>query len=77
MSFVNVHQKFGEWLNVYLFSRLFSCREPEDDGILKRRGRLSPNANLVKTLVFFFLESEVIYLSLLCVFVKRDQFTKK
>lgn len=39
--------------------RLFSRRDPEDDGILKRRGRQSPNANLVKTLVFFFLESEV------------------
>ncbi|KAF1672694.1 STAG2 protein, partial [Pygoscelis papua] len=38
---------------------LFSRRDPEDDGILKRRGRQSPNANLVKTLVFFFLESEL------------------
>uniref|UniRef100_A0A8C0FQQ6 Cohesin subunit SA n=1 Tax=Bubo bubo TaxID=30461 RepID=A0A8C0FQQ6_BUBBB len=34
-------------------------KDPEDDGILKRRGRQSPNANLVKTLVFFFLESEL------------------
>lgn len=39
--------------------RLFSRRDPEDDGMMKRRGRQSPNANLVKTLVFFFLESEV------------------
>jgi hypothetical protein len=27
--------------------------------MMKRRGRQGPNANLVKTLVFFFLESEV------------------
>lgn len=39
--------------------RLFSRRDPEEDGIMKRRGRQGPNANLVKTLVFFFLESEV------------------
>lgn len=44
---------------LFIFFRLFSRRDPEDDGILKRRGRQSPNANLVKTLVFFFLESEV------------------
>lgn len=43
----------------YFYFRLFSRRDAEDDGILKRRGRQSPNANLVKTLVFFFLESEV------------------
>ncbi|KAG8144554.1 putative Cohesin subunit SA-2 protein [Naja naja] len=41
-----------------LVLQLFSRRDPEEDGILKRRGRQGPNANLVKTLVFFFLESE-------------------
>lgn len=41
--------------------RLFSHREPEDEGAPKRRGRQSPNANLIKTTVFFFLESEVHY----------------
>lgn len=39
--------------------RLFSQREPEEEGAPKRRGRQSPNANLIKTTVFFFLESEV------------------
>lgn len=42
-----------------LVCRLFSRRDPEEDGMMKRRGRQGPNANLVKTLVFFFLESEV------------------
>lgn len=41
--------------------RLFSQREPEEEGAPKRRGRQSPNANLLKTTVFFFLESEVQY----------------
>ncbi|MEQ2193582.1 hypothetical protein XENOCAPTIV_004612, partial [Xenoophorus captivus] len=39
--------------------RLFSQREPEEEGAPKRRGRQSPNANLIKTTVFFFLESEL------------------
>uniref|UniRef100_A0A8C6Y6Z2 Stromal antigen 2 n=1 Tax=Naja naja TaxID=35670 RepID=A0A8C6Y6Z2_NAJNA len=43
----------------FLYKKLFSRRDPEEDGILKRRGRQGPNANLVKTLVFFFLESEL------------------
>uniref|UniRef100_G3Q3N2 Cohesin subunit SA n=1 Tax=Gasterosteus aculeatus aculeatus TaxID=481459 RepID=G3Q3N2_GASAC len=34
-------------------------REPEEEGAPKRRGRQSPNANLIKTTVFFFLESEL------------------
>lgn len=46
-------------VNIFLDHRLFSRRDPEDDGMMKRRGRQGPNANLVKTLVFFFLESEV------------------
>lgn len=49
--------------------RLFSRRDAEDDGILKRRGRQSPNANLVKTLVFFFLESEVSWVSGISLFL--------
>lgn len=39
-------------------SRLFSQRGPEEEG-LPRRGRQCLNANLIKTTVFFFLESEV------------------
>lgn len=45
--------------NEKYFHRLFSQREPEEEGAPKRRGRQSPNANLIKTTVFFFLESEV------------------
>lgn len=45
----------------YFSERLFSQREPEEEGAPKRRGRQSPNANLLKTTVFFFLESEVQY----------------
>uniref|UniRef100_A0A674NEG5 STAG2 cohesin complex component n=1 Tax=Takifugu rubripes TaxID=31033 RepID=A0A674NEG5_TAKRU len=43
----------------FLFKKLFSQREPEEEGAPKRRGRQSPNANLLKTTVFFFLESEL------------------
>lgn len=38
--------------------RLFSHRLPEEEG-LPRRGRQSLNGSLIKTTVFFFLESEV------------------
>ncbi|PIO29481.1 hypothetical protein AB205_0215070, partial [Aquarana catesbeiana] len=55
----SAHRPVAVAAGEFLYKKLFSCREPEDDGILKRRGRLSPNANLVKTLVFFFLESEL------------------
>lgn len=55
---------------LFIFFRLFSRRDPEDDGILKRRGRQSPNANLVKTLVFFFLESEVSWVSGISLFLR-------
>uniref|UniRef100_A0A8C4EY65 Cohesin subunit SA n=1 Tax=Dicentrarchus labrax TaxID=13489 RepID=A0A8C4EY65_DICLA len=43
----------------FLFKKLFSQREPEEEGAPKRRGRQGPNANLIKTTVFFFLESEL------------------
>uniref|UniRef100_A0A8C5EJV0 Cohesin subunit SA n=1 Tax=Gouania willdenowi TaxID=441366 RepID=A0A8C5EJV0_GOUWI len=43
----------------FLFKKLFSQREPEEEGAPKRRGRQSPNVNLIKTTVFFFLESEL------------------
>uniref|UniRef100_A0A3Q2NQE3 Cohesin subunit SA n=1 Tax=Fundulus heteroclitus TaxID=8078 RepID=A0A3Q2NQE3_FUNHE len=43
----------------FLYKKLFSQREPEEEGAPKRRGRQSPNANLIKTTVFFFLESEL------------------
>uniref|UniRef100_H3C317 Cohesin subunit SA n=1 Tax=Tetraodon nigroviridis TaxID=99883 RepID=H3C317_TETNG len=43
----------------FLYKKLFSQREQEEEGAPKRRGRQSPNANLLKTTVFFFLESEL------------------
>ncbi|XP_069468760.1 cohesin subunit SA-2 isoform X1 [Ambystoma mexicanum] len=55
----SAHRPVAVSAGEFLYKKLFSCRDPDDDGILKRRGRLSPNANLVKTLVFFFLESEL------------------
>ncbi|KAJ6663328.1 hypothetical protein lerEdw1_010464 [Lerista edwardsae] len=55
----SAHRPVAVAAGEFLYKKLFSRREPEEDGILKRRGRQSPNANLVKTLVFFFLESEL------------------
>ncbi|XP_041930372.1 cohesin subunit SA-2 isoform X3 [Alosa alosa] len=43
----------------FLYKKLFSHRDPEDDSMPKRRGRQSLNATLLKTTVFFFLESEL------------------
>ncbi|OWK60495.1 Cohesin subunit SA-2 [Lonchura striata] len=55
----SAHRPVAVAAGEFLYKKLFSRRDAEDDGILKRRGRQSPNANLVKTLVFFFLESEL------------------
>ncbi|XP_056664870.1 cohesin subunit SA-2 isoform X1 [Monodelphis domestica] len=55
----SAHRPVAVAAGEFLYKKLFSRRDPEEDGILKRRGRQSPNANLVKTLVFFFLESEL------------------
>lgn len=41
-------------------SRLFSRHDPQaEEALAKRRGRNSPNGNLIRMLVLFFLESEV------------------
>lgn len=50
--------------------RLFSRHDPQaEEALAKRRGRNSPNGNLIRMLVLFFLESEVrrdlVYSSLL------------
>lgn len=45
-------------INCYVDKRLFSHRGPEEEG-LPRRGRQSLNGSLIKTTVFFYLESEV------------------
>lgn len=40
--------------------RLFSRHDPQaEEALAKRRGRSSPNGNLIRMLVLFFLESEV------------------
>ncbi|KAM4797705.1 LOW QUALITY PROTEIN: cohesin subunit SA-2-like [Urocitellus parryii] len=55
----SAHQPVAVAAGEFLYKKLFSRRDPEEDGMMKRRGRQGPNANLVKTLVFFFLESEL------------------
>uniref|UniRef100_A0A286XRC4 Cohesin subunit SA n=1 Tax=Cavia porcellus TaxID=10141 RepID=A0A286XRC4_CAVPO len=55
----SAHRPVAVAAGEFLYKKLFSRRDPEEDGIMKRRGRQGPNANLVKTLVFFFLESEL------------------
>lgn len=41
-------------------NRLFSRHDPQaEEALAKRRGRSSPNGNLIRMLVLFFLESEV------------------
>lgn len=51
-------------LRLYVYSlvmcRLFSRHDPQaEEALAKRRGRSSPNGNLIRMLVLFFLESEV------------------
>ncbi|MGH0188178.1 UNVERIFIED_CONTAM: hypothetical protein FKN15_028284 [Acipenser sinensis] len=55
----SAHRPVAVSAGEFLYKKLFSHRDPEEEGMPKRRGRQSPNANLVKTLVFFFLESEL------------------
>lgn len=44
----------------FLPVRLFSRHDPQaEEALAKRRGRSSPNGNLIRMLVLFFLESEV------------------
>lgn len=50
-------------MNIFKISfcdRLFSRHDPQaEEALAKRRGRSSPNGNLIRMLVLFFLESEV------------------
>uniref|UniRef100_A0A665VDV8 Cohesin subunit SA n=1 Tax=Echeneis naucrates TaxID=173247 RepID=A0A665VDV8_ECHNA len=55
----SAHRPVAVAAGEFLFKKLFSQRETEEEGAPKRRGRQSPNANLIKTTVFFFLESEL------------------
>uniref|UniRef100_A0A8D1G3K1 Cohesin subunit SA n=1 Tax=Sus scrofa TaxID=9823 RepID=A0A8D1G3K1_PIG len=52
----SAHRPVAVAAGEFLYKKLFSRRDPEEDGMMKRRGRQGPNANLVKTLVFFLHE---------------------
>ncbi|KAL7834202.1 hypothetical protein SRHO_G00284490 [Serrasalmus rhombeus] len=54
----SAHRPIAVAAGEFLYKKLFSHRGPEEDA-LPRRGRQCLNANLIKTTVFFFLESEV------------------
>ncbi|KAF4091293.1 hypothetical protein AMELA_G00035380 [Ameiurus melas] len=55
----SAHRPVAVAAGEFLFKKLFSHQNIEDDSMPKRRGRQSLNANLMKTTVFFFLESEL------------------
>ncbi|TNN88658.1 Cohesin subunit SA-2 [Liparis tanakae] len=54
----SAHRPIAISAGEFLFKKLFSHRGPEEEG-LPRRGRQSINGSLIKTTVFFFLESEL------------------
>ncbi|XP_024921318.1 cohesin subunit SA-2 [Cynoglossus semilaevis] len=54
----SAHRPIAVSAGEFLFKKLFSHRGPEDEG-LPRKGRQSLNGSLIKTTVFFFLESEL------------------
>ncbi|CAB1352655.1 unnamed protein product [Coregonus sp. 'balchen'] len=53
----SAHRPVAVAAGEFLYKKLFSHRGPEEEG-MPRRGRQSLNGNLIKTTVFFFLESE-------------------
>uniref|UniRef100_A0A3Q3AZ93 Cohesin subunit SA n=1 Tax=Kryptolebias marmoratus TaxID=37003 RepID=A0A3Q3AZ93_KRYMA len=54
----SAHRPIAVSAGEFLFKKLFSHRGPDEDE-LPRRGRQSLNGSLIKTTVFFFLESEL------------------
>ncbi|XP_034034578.1 cohesin subunit SA-2-like isoform X2 [Thalassophryne amazonica] len=54
----SAHRPIAVSAGEFLFKKLFSHRGPEEEG-RPRRGRQSLNGNLIKTTVFFYLESEL------------------
>uniref|UniRef100_A0A8C7GYZ0 Cohesin subunit SA n=1 Tax=Oncorhynchus kisutch TaxID=8019 RepID=A0A8C7GYZ0_ONCKI len=54
----SAHRPVAVAAGEFLYKKLFSHRGPEEEG-MPRRGRQSLNGNLIKTTVFFFLESEL------------------
>ncbi|XP_062917012.1 cohesin subunit SA-2 isoform X1 [Mobula hypostoma] len=56
----SAHRPVAVAAGEFLYKKLFSHQESDSDEVaVKRKGRQSPNAKLIKTLVFFFLESEL------------------
>uniref|UniRef100_A0A4W5KBN6 Cohesin subunit SA n=1 Tax=Hucho hucho TaxID=62062 RepID=A0A4W5KBN6_9TELE len=54
----SAHRPVAVAAGEFLYKKLFSHRGPEEEE-MPRRGRQSVNGNLIKTTVFFFLESEL------------------
>ncbi|XP_024121856.1 cohesin subunit SA-2a isoform X1 [Oryzias melastigma] len=54
----SAHRPIAVSAGDFLFKKLFSHRGPSEEG-LPRRGRQSLNSSLIKTTIFFFLESEL------------------
>ncbi|XP_056141356.1 cohesin subunit SA-2-like [Lampris incognitus] len=54
----SAHRPIAVAAGEFLYRKLFSHRGPEEEG-MPRRGRQSLNGSLIKTTVFFFLESEL------------------
>ncbi|KAM8897811.1 cohesin subunit SA-2-like isoform 4-T4 [Spinachia spinachia] len=54
----SAHRPIAVSAGEFLYKKLFSHQGPEEEG-LPRRGRQSLNGSLIKTTVFFFLESEL------------------
>ncbi|XP_053565729.1 cohesin subunit SA-1 [Bombina bombina] len=56
----SAHRPVAVAAGEFLHKKLFSRHDPQaEEALAKRRGRSSPNGNLVKMLVLFFLESEL------------------
>ncbi|KAM9128197.1 cohesin subunit SA-1 isoform 2-T4 [Pangshura tecta] len=56
----SAHRPVAVAAGEFLHKKLFSRHDPQaEEALAKRRGRNSPNGNLIKMLVLFFLESEL------------------
>ncbi|CAI9618616.1 unnamed protein product [Staurois parvus] len=56
----SAHRPVAVAAGEFLHKKLFSRHDPQaEEALAKRRGRSSPNGNLLKMLVLFFLESEL------------------
>ncbi|NXA42691.1 STAG1 protein, partial [Eudromia elegans] len=56
----SAHRPVAVAAGEFLHKKLFSRHDPQaEEALAKRRGRNSPNGNLIRMLVLFFLESEL------------------